>query len=485
MEQWTICWENRRGLPTLVHDNSLLEVILFRLDLGDETTPVEDRIRMLNTKAGPLSPAFVKRLLPPQNSDDYVQQQLRDGRKLPWQLKKEVLESPMNRSDQVVEDPATKDMKLGNIIPGTKTTYVPEAGKQKYFQSLDQEEQNRKDEQAAQQDSDSHKQGSSLNLGPLSRKTRSVRTSASRTYPEGKWAKRDDDDEMAVTCDNCGTEGHDILECPSPCKECGKSMPHHAGQLVNGQCMLGCLCRDGPGHKRPDCDRLCRPCFIENRDSTTAIKDCKKHCQLHMCHTQDGQDQGHSRCVKEHNKCPLCYGRHWHQDCPKWLGTLCLRQDCLGTKCNIHCHTCGGYNIEEIMSLLPKNDNLFYKQHVQALVRTWHEFLDDWQWERVQAPTAAACIELSPWSVLRCRRHENVTADACTLEKKRAHTWKMVVDCVRGEFTEETVSKAERLLQIPECRDCFDQWLFPIELVLGDSTRRSQKQRAAGLSPSC
>lgn len=133
---------NRRGLPTLVHDNSLHGIFLTELNLEDEETPFEDRLRALNSKAGPLSPALVKRLLPPSGSDSCVQQQLRAGRRLPWQLGKEILESPMSRSDQAIEDPATKDMQVGNFIPDTKTSYIPKAGKQKYFQSLDRKKRN-------------------------------------------------------------------------------------------------------------------------------------------------------------------------------------------------------------------------------------------------------------------------------------------------------------------------------------------------------
>lgn len=143
--QWGVCWVNRRGLPTLVHDQSLHGIFLTKLDLEDEETPFESRLRALNTQAGPLSPAFVKRLLPPEGSDFCVQQQLRAGRRLPWQLDREILESPMDRPDQAIEDPATRDMQVGNFIPDTKTSYVPKAGKQKYFQSLDRKKRNGED----------------------------------------------------------------------------------------------------------------------------------------------------------------------------------------------------------------------------------------------------------------------------------------------------------------------------------------------------
>lgn len=136
--QWDICWENRRGLPTLVHNNSLHMIFLNKPNLEDEETPFEERLRLINSKAGPLSPAFVKRLMPPREHDDCVQQQLRKGRQLPWHLYKEILESLTKRHNQVIEDPATVNMQVGNFIPGTNTTDVPKARNQKYLQSIDQ-----------------------------------------------------------------------------------------------------------------------------------------------------------------------------------------------------------------------------------------------------------------------------------------------------------------------------------------------------------
>lgn len=124
---------NRRGLPTLVHGNSLQGIFLTELNLEDEETPFEDRLRALNSKAGPLSPALVKRLLPPSGSDSCVQQQLRAGRRLPWQLGKEILESPMSRSDQAIEDPATKDMQVGTSFLTPRPAMFPRPANRSTF----------------------------------------------------------------------------------------------------------------------------------------------------------------------------------------------------------------------------------------------------------------------------------------------------------------------------------------------------------------
>lgn len=443
-EQWTICWENRRCLPTLVHDAPLDEIFHSRVSLARDTSNTDgpSPIESFNSLPGPLSPAFVKKLMPLDVGDAHIHQELQEGRRVPWDLKREVLEDNAWRSKGAIRDKSTIDMRIDRFIDGTRSSAegVPAASKDFFHDNT------------MKANNDVYNQ--ILAKKPLpSVKAMKPR----RNYAHGKWSKPFEEDEIAVTCGNCATEGHETLNCPSPCKECGVSMQHHAGLLVDGQCKRGCLCRDNPGHNRLDCDRLCRLCAIENWDSTTVLKDCNKHCQFHMCSVGPGSE--HSRCIEEHKDCPLCHGRHWHQDCPQWLRTLCLRQDCLTIECKFHCHMCGGSNIDEIISLLPKNDNLFYKQHVEALVRTWHEFLDTWQWQRVPAPMAAANVKSSPWSLLRCKRHGSITVDACTLNKKRADTWKMVVDCVRGGFTEETVSKAERLLQVPECQACFDQQL--------------------------
>lgn len=255
------------------------------------------------------------------------------------------------------------------------------------------------------------------------------------------------------TCGNCGTSVHETQECLTPCKECGISRQNHVGDVGN-QCKRGCVCREDPGHTKVDCNRLCRPCVIEDRNSNSQLKDCKKHCPLHMCLISDGRD--HSGCADDHKACPSCSQRHWHQDCPQWLGTLCVRQDCLATQCNSHCRLCGGQNIDEIMSFFPNNDNVAYRQQVQSLVQTWHQYLDNNQWKRIPAPDAD--IKQSTWSTLRCRcrfRHDQVTADARTLEQVRVATWKAVANCVRGGFTEKAVTEAESLLKMTECRVCF------------------------------
>lgn len=390
MEQWTVCWVNRRCLPALVHDALLDEIFHSRVSLArgtindDGKSPIEN----FNSLPGPSSPAFIKKLMPLDVEDAHIQHELQEGRVVPWELKKENLEHIVGRTEIAIRDKSTVDMRIDRFIDGTRSSSesVPMANTQEFFHD----------------------------------------------------------------------RGHKATECPSPFKKCGDSMRQHATTLVGGQCKRGCVRCDDPGHQRDQCNRLCRLCIVE-KNSNTELKDCKKHCPLHLCLTPDGQD--HSRCVSCYEACPLCKGRHWHQDCPRWLETLCVRQDCLTRQCNAHCHVCGGLTIDGITTLFAMNDNVAYRQQVhplvQALVWKWHNFLDNWQWERISASDADT--QHSPWSVLRCKRHADVTADARILGRSRAGTWEKVVNCVRGGFTKGAVSEAVKLLQVPECGVCFEQ----------------------------
>lgn len=453
-EQFNVLWMNRRGLPVLVYDISLHEVFLNKLHLEKGAASLEDRARMFNQKAGPLTPKFVERLLPPKDSDDEVQRQLQNGRELPWQLGKVDRESVFSRPDKMIVDPDTNNMKVGNILHGTRTTKTPKAGKQKYSIVLEEAVQKgRKEQEVAKRNSDVFDPIRALKLTSSSQKTASVRTTGSRVIPRSKFGQTDDD-EMADPCNNCGSDGHAIKGCPSPCKQCGDSLQHHEDSITSGQCTQGCMCNNEPGHTKGACTRPCRLCRIKDRDSTTQIKDCVEHCPYHLSDIEDKED--HLPCKRRHTSCPTCKGRHWHQDCPQWLGTLCVRQDCLATQCNIHCRICGGQNIDEIMAFFPNNDNIAYRQQVQSLVQTWHQYLDNLQWERIPSPDAD--IKQSTWSMLRCKLHHDlVTADARTLDQLRVATWKAVANCVRGGFTTETIAEAEIMLRIPECRACFDR----------------------------
>lgn len=443
LEQWTICWRNRRCLPALVHDAPLDEIFHSRVSLARETSNKDgpSPLENLNSLPGPLSPAFVKRLMPLDVGDAHIQHELQEGRLSPWELTRGMLEDSTGRPVTVIRDNSTMEMRIDRFIDGTRSSAgsVPTANKQDFFHDMDN---------AIKANDDVYNQ--ILAKKPL----HSVR--ATKSSPHRASGARPFTDEMMDDCQNCGIKGHwhRTLDCPDPCKACGEKMQHHMGSLIGGQCQRGCVCRDDPGHTKVDCNRLCRLCVIEDRNSNTQLKDCKKHCHLHTCLTSDGRD--HSWCFVKHKICLSCNQKHWRQDCPQWLGILCVRQDCLAKQCNAHCRICGGQNIDEIMSFFPNNDNVAYRQQVQSLVQTWHQYLDKSQWERVPAPDAD--IKQSAWSVLRCRhRHDHVTADARTLEQLRVATWKAVANCVRGGFTKETITEAERLLRVPECRTCFDE----------------------------
>ncbi|KAL1849914.1 hypothetical protein Daus18300_013109 [Diaporthe australafricana] len=209
-EQFDICWVNRRGLPTLVHDNSLHEVFVSKLSLKDHGHDTDaDCLRSLNYRAGPLGPQFVKRLMPPEHKDGTVADQLNKGQKLPWDLDKETLESPVNRPNQMIEDPATRNMRPGHYTHGTKTTVIPKARALEYFLKLKQEERDRKrtQDETAQNTLDFSKGLAGRNsAAPSSKKTFTIRSSASRC-PADKWGKGGGDRMDIVACANCGNMG--------------------------------------------------------------------------------------------------------------------------------------------------------------------------------------------------------------------------------------------------------------------------------------
>lgn len=441
VETFTICYENRRCLPVLVHDESLQAVFMAKVyrDQSRTGSDLKSILEVHNANSGPLSPAFVKTLMPPQAADLQIQQQIRDGRCAPWELDQEELVDSTRRTKKAFRDPSTVILGVDRITAGTasRTWNVPAAKKLGYFVELAQNEQDRN---AALAET-ARRRSLALTQMPT------IRTWASRRRkrPELRSAAGD----MEVECPNCAASGHIFRKCPNPCKACGRPMGQHEGSIEKNKCIDGCLCRPYAGHTRQQCPRPCRLCIMENPESDTAIKDCQTHCHIHNLHMSNGN---HKLCLIQHSSCGFCFEHHWPQDCPIWMQRICLFSGCHKLDCTVHCVACGGSNFDGIASLFPNNNNTAYRRRIEHLVRTWHDFLDKWQWERVPAPDAHN--KRSAWSVLRCQRHKEFTCDALSLEKMRVSTWGKVVDCVRGGFTEKTVSEAERLLQIPECPDC-------------------------------
>lgn len=436
-EQWNVCWENRRCLPTLVHDASLDEILGSMVSLARETSnkygpsPLEKLNYHFKKRPGPLSPAFVKNLMPPDVRDNHVQQALQDGRMLPWQLEKKILQCPVKRPGMAVRDPATTEMSPESYILGTSTTRVPGAAKLKYFHDLDAIDR-------ANNAVYSEIQATKMNraeLKALVEKRRRIRLPSST-------------DDIVMDCANCGSSDHRHMKCPSPCRECGRKMVEHGIEIEGTECTAGCLCKPQPGHRRPDCTQLCRPCVLLNKDSNTAIKDCTEHCPVHI--TTDGTD--HSDCKRMTKRCNACEGKHWYQDCTEFLGRICPLDFCHKVDCTTHCCKCGGSNVDGVAALFPNNEDTAYRRHVEELVGIWHQFLETRQWERVVTPDAS--ITKGAWSVLRCKTHKDIEVDVASLEQVRAATWSAVVECVRGGLTEMTVTRAKALLRVPECEAC-------------------------------
>lgn len=144
--QWDTCWQDRRGLPSLVHDEHLHEVFMRNARMPGDNKLDEARARDNSIKAGPLTPDFVQRLMPPKENDQEVQSQLLAGRKLPWDVPGQELNSCLDRPDKLIEDPATKNMQLFTTLDGTRTAGrdIPKAYKLPYFRQLHRERREQK-----------------------------------------------------------------------------------------------------------------------------------------------------------------------------------------------------------------------------------------------------------------------------------------------------------------------------------------------------
>ncbi|KAG8157846.1 hypothetical protein KVR01_012508 [Diaporthe batatas] len=196
--KWMVIWYNRRCLPTLVHDDTLNDVFLGKLYLLDVEKSIEERTKDLNGKAGPLTPKFVMKLLPPKRADerakwaleDNVQKQLDAGRKLPWELERIVLQYNFHRPDMAVEDAATKEMQTWKLVEGTKTKVIPKARKLDYFRELDKKadgEKERQDDATAELNSGIFETMREMNLdGGRSKAMTSKSRRSGRTIPRSK-----------------------------------------------------------------------------------------------------------------------------------------------------------------------------------------------------------------------------------------------------------------------------------------------------------
>jgi hypothetical protein len=160
-------------------------------------------------------------------------------------------------------------------------------------------------------------------------------------------------------------------DCLTPCTRCGLPMKRHS--RVTKKCEAGCICSDKPGHKKDDCDRLCRFCVLEDRNSNRKIPDCKRHCPLHVT-VVDAGPVDHRCCVQNHKACPSCKERHWHQDCPHRLSTMCLLGGCRGSHCVSHCKVCGGFiRIDELKKACPNGfDQPSWDNNIRILMHHWH-----------------------------------------------------------------------------------------------------------------
>lgn len=441
-QQFQVCYENRRCLPTLVHDESIRLVLVNKVTFSSEIKGDngQEALNILNKRPGPLSPAFVKTLMPTQVTDPDIQIQLSEGRCAPWDLVPGDLLDRTKRTTKAFSDPSTAKMTMDTNIEDTWSSLdnIPHARKLDYFKELHKANQAR--------------EASFAQTAMMKPPTGPVLTVRSRrSAARKKLQSRIPDDpveEMDTECVNCGSSDHGLMECPSPCKACGDKMAEHGIKLNGTECTAGCLCKPDAGHPRTDCTQLCRPCLVLKSDSNTAVKDCKEHCPVHI--TTDGLD--HYTCTIMAKRCGACQGEHWYQDCTEFLGRICPLDCCRKVDCTAHRRKCGGSNVDGIAALFANNENTAYRRGVEELVSTWHQYLEIRQWDRVVTPDAS--MATGAWSALRCKIHKDIKVDVASLEQVRAARWSSVVDCVRGGFTEKTVARAKALLRVPECEAC-------------------------------
>lgn len=401
----------------------------------------QEALNFCNELPGPLSPAFVKTLMLTQVTDLNMQGQVSEGRCAPWELKRDSLQDRTRRANKAFFDPSTAKVTTVSTIEGTssKIENIPPARKLDYFVELTRESRAR---------NASFAQVARMQP-PAAGKAYTIRSRASeaRKKLQSRMPKISDE-EMDTDCANCGSSDHKLMECPSPCKDCGSKMDEHGVEINGTECTAGCLCKPQPGHRRTDCTQLCRPCLVLNKDSNTAIKDCADHCPMHI--TTDGTN--HSECKLMATVCDACKGKHWYQDCRKFLNRICPIDCCRKLDCTNHRRKCGGSNVDGIAALFANNENTAYRRRVEELVSTWHQYLETRQWDRVVTPNAS--MTTGAWSALRCKIHNDIKVDVASLEQVRAARWSSVVDCVRGGLTERTMARAKALLRVPECEVC-------------------------------
>ena len=192
-----------------------------------------------------------------------------------------------------------------------------------------------------------------------------------------------------------------------------------------------------------------------NKGSTTSIRDCKEHCPHHLCPVEGGD---HGACVEQHRHCPLCRGRHWRQDCPRFTQTICPVQTCRVVGCKEHCGACGGNYLAEIFKLCPAEweaDNLkpLWSSRMEEIIASWHAHLHRNQWTREEV-TDAKDIKSDAWCQLRCKEHPQTVVSAESLKDVRATAWKTAVFHLQDSYENGGLDKALTILAMPECRSC-------------------------------
>ncbi|ROV93360.1 hypothetical protein VMCG_08401 [Cytospora schulzeri] len=160
---------------------------------------------MAYERPGPLTPAFVLKMLDSSKNYADIQKQLREGRVLPWDLEATFLVNNTERIKKVVLDPVTCHMTDDTVLKGTKTTKDDEIKLITAHSTLDWVMNNGSAEE------------SMVDVGPVI------------NYPGHRYRPTStnppfDPNLATVPCANCGECGHLFKDCTLACSQCWVSI---------------------------------------------------------------------------------------------------------------------------------------------------------------------------------------------------------------------------------------------------------------------
>lgn len=442
-------WVCRMGLCCIVHDKPA-QLLWMNFVYSDAST---DTLDMAHKRPGPSTPAFVLRMLDSSKNYADIQNQLMEGRVLPWNLETNILQNNTERINKVVLDPMTCHMTEGTILEGTGTSKKDEIRLRPMPATL------------AWVMNDDNSYGADepmLDASPVPIAPRrgfaSVVSAGLRATARAMLNMPDEnpppfDPKLANTpCGNCGVCGHVFNDCNKRCVQCNRLVKgsRHPEKLEPGQrCPYRCWCGEKVYHSYERCPVPCRPCVLAGKENVPSVGNCEQHCPVHP--EPDGVEI-HEECSLDlFGQCQICDRtyRHWPQDCPKWLsGFCCIRSDCMQKECE-HCHECGMANFVGATKFQQLNDKYGVgEQEMHSLKRLW----DYWHGKIHQSwKRDFDAHGKKPWMMLRCPIHQNVVKKAEDLDQLHETKWEYVL----AKRRDKPDIPLGHSLSLPECPECF------------------------------